>query len=407
MYRFTFILVLFCHLSVSICVAQGSPDYNGGFKITFDEKQPDKFLRFISWGQFQTNYQSDPANAINETNFLLRRARLLFLSQITDDFLIVSHIGLNNLGFQNMDPLGRGDGPQIFLHDAWAQYNIASNLSLGGGLHYFNGVSRLNNQSTLNMLTLDNNRASWSTLGLSDQFARHLGVFAKGNFDKFQYQVAINNALANGLDQRNPMQNEATYNGLAQLNKSSSLYTYAGYFTYHFLDAESNYLPYKIGSYLGSKEVLTVGAGFFAHPNGGVVKSDQGNLSGEDVLLFAVDAFYDVPVGLNNASLTAYAVHQQNDYGLNYLFGPYGTGSMTYAHLGYVIPGDKVKTRFQPYLSYATHEFDASPYNRNILGVGVNAYLSGHNSKLTLEFKSEAFGDVNQETVSLQAMIYL
>ena len=48
-------------------------------------------------------------------------------------------------------------------------------------------------------MTLDNNRQSWSTIGLTDQFARHVGVFGKGSFGKLQYRVAINDALTNSL----------------------------------------------------------------------------------------------------------------------------------------------------------------------------------------------------------------
>ena len=410
MLRYFILLLIAVIFSNPNLYGQGSPNYKGGFKIEFDEDQPDKFLRIISWGQAQMNYEDDVPEDVSKTSFLLRRARLLFIGQISDDFTIVSHIGLNNFNSQNMDPLGTGDGSQIFLHDAWLQYNFNEKLSLGGGLHYFNGISRLNNQSTLNMLTLDNNRASWSTLGLSDQFARHLGFFAKGTLGKFQYQVAVNNAISNSLDTRSPDTNLTTYNGLQNLGSAESLYNYAGYFTYHAFDQESNYLPYKVGSYLGSKKVLTFGTGFFAHPNGSV-KLEQNNfvdqLSGEDVLLYAVDAFYDTPIGDQNAALTAYAVHQQNDYGDDYLFGPYGTGSMTYGHIGYAIPSKKENLRFQPYTSYATHQFDATDDNRNILKVGINAYFSGHNSKLTLEYRSDKFGDQDQDLVTLQAMIYL
>ena len=85
-----------------------------------------------------------------------------------------------------MSPTGTGDGSQLFVHGVWAEYSVATDHVIGGGLHYFNGISRLNNQSTLNMLTLDNNRQSWSTIGLSDQFARHLGIFAKGKFGKLR-----------------------------------------------------------------------------------------------------------------------------------------------------------------------------------------------------------------------------
>ncbi|MBZ9788029.1 hypothetical protein LB456_11230 [Psychroflexus sp. CAK57W] len=386
--------------------SQGSPDYKGGFKIQFDEEQPEKFLRIISWAQVQMNYQDDVPENVSQTNFLLRRARLLFIGQISNDFTIVSHIGLNNLSSQNMNPVGIGDEAQVFLHDAWVQYNLGEKLTLGGGLHYFNGISRLNNQSTLNMLTLDNNRSSWSTLGLSDQFARHIGVFAKGEFGNFQYQVAVNNAISNGLDNRLPAKNQSTYTGLANLGSADALYNYAGYFTYHLFENESNYLPYKVGSYLGGKKVLTLGTGFFAHPNGSSIQSQNG-VVGEDVMLYAFDVFYDAPLGSNNAALTAYAVFQNNDYGENYLFGPYGTGSMFYGHTGLVIPSQNQALKFQPYVSYGVQSFDATDDNQTTLGIGANAYFSGHNSKLTLEYKSQSFGTINQKTVSLQAMIYL
>lgn len=404
-FRLLIVISLFCFsLGVN---AQGSPNYKGGFKIEFDKEQPGKYLRIISWAQAQLNYQDEVPEDVSSTNFLLRRARLLFIGQISDDFLIVSHIGLNNLSSQNMDPLGTGDGAQVFLHDAWLQYNLSEKLSVGAGLHYFNGISRLNNQSTLNMLTLDNNRPSWSTLGLSDQFARHLGVFAKGEIEKFQYQVAINNALTNGLDTRTPLPTEATYTGLANLGSANSLYNYAGYFTYHVFDKESNYLPYKVGSYLGGKKVLTLGTGFFAHPNGSAIQTQNSQLTGEDVMLYAFDAFYDAPLGSKNAAITAYAVYQNNDYGENYLFGPYGTGSMLYGHVGIVIPSDLQTVKFQPYTSFGYQEFDASPDSQNTFGLGLNAFFSGHHSKLTLEYKSLSFGTINQETISLQAMIYL
>ena len=178
----------------------------------------------------------------------------------------------------------------------------------------------------------------------------------------------------------------------------------------NFLDQESNFLPYKVGTYLGGKKVFNVGAGFFLHPKGSVI--DNGtivapNIEGEDVSIFAVDAFYDTPLGEDGSALTAYAVFQSSDYGKDYLFSAYGTGSMVYGHVGYVFKGDKSKTRYQPYLSYGTHSYDAVSDNRSTLGIGVNAYMSGHNSKLTLEYKNQKFGVADSNIISLQAMIYL
>ena len=148
--------------------AQGSPDYKGGLKIKFDEDGK-KYLRLISWAQVQATYNNDPVATASSTSFNLRRARVLMFSQITDKFLILTHFGLNSLNAGTLSPTGKGTGSQIFLHDAWAQYSVGKDHAIGAGLHYFNGISRLNNQSTLNMMTLDNNRQSWATIGLSDQ----------------------------------------------------------------------------------------------------------------------------------------------------------------------------------------------------------------------------------------------
>ncbi|WP_179315449.1 hypothetical protein [Winogradskyella undariae] len=411
----TFVLIGLFIMFFQFMIAQGSPDYSGGLKFKFNE-DGSKYLRLISWAQVQANYNTDETfdsngNENSKLNFNLRRARVLMFAQINKDFLILTHFGLNSLTSSTLSPTGKGDGSQLFFHDVWAQYNVGENHTVGGGLHYFNGISRLNNQSTLNIMTLDNNRQSWATIGLSDQFARHLGVFMKGKFNKLQYRVAVNDASVSSLDGRTAVAGgDAVYNGRSNLGSKAAGKTYAGYFDYHFLDQESNFLPYKVGTYLGEKKVFNIGAGFFLHPEGSVIDTGTAiapNLEGEDVSIFAVDAFYDTPIGEDGSAITAYAVYQNSNYGKNYLYSAYGTGSMLYGHVGYVLNGDKLKTRFQPYLSYGTHSYDAVDDNRSTLGVGINAYMSGHNSKLTLEYMNQSFGSVDTSTISLQAMIYL
>ena len=156
-------------MSYQFMKAQGSPDYTGGLKFKFNE-DGSKYLRLISWAQVQANYNTDETFDVNgnensKLNFNLRRARVLMFAQINKDFLILTHFGLNSLTSTTLSPTGKGDGSQLFFHDVWAQYNLGENHTVGGGLHYFNGISRLNNQSTLNMMTLDNHRQSWATIG--------------------------------------------------------------------------------------------------------------------------------------------------------------------------------------------------------------------------------------------------
>jgi hypothetical protein len=380
-------------------------NYKGGFKIKFDDND-NKYVRILTWAQTQTNFSdSQPEDQAN-VSLQLRRARLLVYGQITKDFLILTHIGINSLNASNMDPLGADGAPQVFMHDAWAQYGISDHITVGGGLHYWNGLSRLNSQGTLNLLTLDNNRSSWATLGLTDQFARHVGVFAKGNFGKFQYNVAINEAIVNGLDTNPISTTHAVYQGASILGTAEAGKTYTGYFAYNLLNLESNFLPYKVGTYLGTKRIFNIGAGFYHHPNGAVIVKENEPV-GEDVNLFAADLFYDAPIGEKGASLTSYAVFQSNDYGTNYFLGPYSSGEMLYGHFGYLLPSTNSTIRFQPYVSYNHTFIEASDQDRTTLGLGINAFLNGHNSKLTLEYKSESFGTINQNTLSLQAMIYL
>lgn len=398
-----FLIVFLLFLSVK-SFSQGSPNYGGGMKVNLDTEGK-KYFRITAWAQVWGEYNDNVPENESATSMILRRARIMSYAQLNDKFLILTHFGLNSLKANTMSPRGRGEASQLSLHDAWVQYALTKDHYIGSGLHYWNGISRLNNTSTLNLLTLDNNRQSWATLGLSDQLVRHIGVYAKGNFDKFQYRVAINEAITNGLDLREATDIYAVYGGRRLLGSKHSGKTFAGYFEYNFMELESNFLPFKVGSYLGTKKIFNVGAGFFSHPKGSVIL-DRTELKGENVSIFAVDAFYDAPIGENKGAITAYATYQKNNYGYNYYYNVYGTGSMVYGHLGYVLPMIK-STKYQPYVSYASNSYDAVSYNRDIVGLGLNVYMSGHNSKLTLEYRNEKLGSDKTNTITLQAMVYL
>ena len=391
-------------LSCQLFFAQGIDEYTGGYKIKFNE-DGSKYLRIIAWGQFWAQYNDDAPDRDSKLDLSVRRARVLTYTQLNKKFLILTHFGLNNLNGDNTSPLGYGENSQLFFHDFWGEWALTDNHSAGFGLHYWNGISRANNQSTLNMMTLDNNRQSWATLGLSDQFARHLGVYLKGKIGRLQYRVAYNEANASTLDNRDPLTDATTvYGGRAILGSGEAGKVFQGYFDYNFLDEESNFLPYKVGTYLGSKKVFNIGAGFFNHANGVV----EANGEGADVTIFAVDAFYDAPLSGNNDAITAYAVYQNNDYGENFLLGPYSSGSMFYTHVGYLIPGDKTKARFQPYVSYNNSQVDAIDDSSTRLGIGGNIFLTGHHSKISIEYANTKFGNADATgLLTVQAMIFL
>lgn len=393
-------------------VAQGAPDYLGGMKVTLN---PDgsKYFRIVAWGQIWAQYKEQQSVLESNYSLSLRRARILLYYQLNKRFLLLSHFGVNGLNAANADPLGRGDAAQLFLHGMWTEYMVIPNLLYAGaGLHYWNGLSRLNSQSTLNLLTQDNHRTSWASLGLSDQFARHLGIYVKGSTGRLAFRFSVNDAIRHTLDSDMPLDPfKATYRGRELLGKEAQL-AYSGYIELFLDHRESSFLPYKVGSYLGSQHVFTIGAGFFAHPNGTVTASGE-DLTGHNVFHYNFDIYLDRPLRFEKQdAITWYASFTRYNYGPEYLLkqvdNTIGTGNVLYTHLGYVLPTFSSKGRLQPYISYSWRNLEALEKPARNMGIGVNWFIQGHHAKLTLEYmwKSLSIQSTN-ESLTLQAMVYL
>lgn len=352
-------------------------------KLSEDGK---KYVRFIVWHQqwVSTNNLSadDTRLQINST---VRRSRFLAFAQISSRFLILTHFGLNNLTPNNLSSLGNnGDAPQLFLHDAWTEFKVMDELYIGGGLHYWKGLTRLSNASTLNFMTLDQPRpfVHWHSLAITDQFARHIGVYAKGNIGKFDYRIAFNNPGRNGIqNDRGSKGSDLEYNGFEVADEDGDPRGNAvieGYFRYNFFDSESTKLPYAVGSYLGAKKVFGIGAGFFAHPNGMYNTASDEH---ENVTHLAIDAFLDMPVGSGDC-LNAYVSFINFNYGEDFVSRWGGTGTNLYAQLGYKLPNSK----FMPYIAYQSASYDGFDETGTGLDIGLNYFVKGHNAKLTLEY---------------------
>lgn len=372
-----------------------------------------KYIRFLMWHQIWAT-TNNLAVADRKTTLTpsIRRSRFLAYAQISPRFLILTHFGLNNLTPANLTALGNdGDSPQFFLHDAWTEFKVSDALYLGAGLHYWKGLSRLSNQSTLNFMTLDQSRpfSHWHSLGITDQFARHLGIYAKGDLGAFDYRIALNSPgnspLGDGRDYGG--QTSLTYTGVQQPDQDNNPVgntIIEGYFRYNFWDKESNKLPYQVGAYLGQKKIFGIGAGFFAHPNG---MYNEELARHENVLHLGVDAFLDVPT--TAGGITAYASFLHFDYGDQYLSRWAGTGSTLYAHFGHYFRGPKL----MPYVAYQIGSYDALDENPTALDIGLNYFINGHHAKLTLEYHRiadnplEGGPEQNVSQLRLQAQIFL
>lgn len=387
------LLILLMVLSVSGAAwAQEKPEADHSYKPLTVKLSEDgsKYVRFIIWHQqwIQTNNLAVDDSKLQLTH-LARRSRFLAYAQISPRFLILTHFGLNNLTPGNLSPLGNNlgaDAAQLFLHDAWTEFKVSNNdaLYIGGGLHYWKGLTRLANQSTLNFMTLDQSRPfiHWHSLAVTDQFARHLGIYAKGQIGKFDYRFAMNNPGRNGLQNHRGLNaSSLTYDGFSNTDKEGDPVgntIIEGYFRYNFWDTESTKLPYQVGSYLGSKKILGIGGGFFAHPNG---MFDNATGEHESVTHIAVDAFLDMPLS-NGDCINAYAAFMNFNYGENYVSRWAGTGNVLYGHVGYKLPNSK----FMPYIAFQSGNYDGFEENTSALDIGLNYFVNGHFAKLTLEY---------------------
>lgn len=438
---------------------EGSTDYGSGLKININPEGT-KYVRLIMWNQIWfRSMQMNPGTVVNgvptsqASDFGARRIRMLAYAQISPRYLILAYWGINNQSFTNGGSAGTsGTGaygakkkPGMFFHDIWNEYAIVpandpmtgeanqASLFVGAGLHYWHGISRMTSASTLNFLAVDAPIFNWPLIENSDQFARLFGVYAKGKVGKLAYRVNINKPFATS---------QAPVEGIAVDNNGLSRMSYGGYFEYHFLDQEADVLPYKVGTYVGTKRVFNLGAGFYHQPDG-TQRLKSGVVRNHDISLFAIDLFADLPIGLadRNAALTAYSTFYSNNFGPNYirnigimnigttdpaytdpkaLAGPgnaramIGTGSIWYTQAGMLLPKNgTTKVRVQPFAAYALKQFDALRKAGSYYDMGCNFYIDGHHAKITPQYSLRPVY-TDKSTIAgtrgefiLQAQIYL
>lgn len=428
-------LVTFVLLTLN-AFSQGSPEYGGGMKFNINPEGT-KYMRFIAWNQiWLRSSQMNPGTMIGDEGVTqqedigLRRLRLLAYAQISPRYMIVTHIGINNQTFINggasgssgTGGYGNGKKPGLFFHDAWNEYAVVLpkedkpfSLSMGAGLHYYMGLSRMTMSSTLNYMTIDAPIFNWPLIENSDQFARQIGVFAKGKYNRIEYRFSINKPFAT-----NQMPVDVADEAVARAvdNNNNAHWSKAGYVEYQFFDKESNFLPFKVGTYLGTKKMLNIGAGFYTAPSS-TKTSVNGETERHATNLFSGDVFLDLPIGNKEKKMafTGYSVFYSYDFGPNYLrnigimnegvkntqytgaealAGPgnlqpmIGTGTIWYTQAGILLPNtnEKPKVRIQPFAAYTYKNFDALEKASNQFDFGTNFFLDGHHAKITAQYSN-------------------
>ena len=416
--------------------SQGSTDYGAGLKFNLNE-DGSKFMRVIAWNQIWmrssamnpgTMIGGEPASTA--TDIGNRRLRFLAYAQVSKRYMILTHFGINNQTFINggaagssgTGGYGAGKKPGLFFHDAWNEYAVVLpekdkkfSFTLGAGLHYYMGLSRLTMASTLNFLTIDAPIFNWPLIENSDQFARQVGLFAKGKYGKLEYRMSYNKPYATNLV---PTNVTVADNAVAVDNSGNTKWSKAGYFEYQFLEQEANVLPFKVGSYLGTKKVFNIGAGFYTAPDA-TKTSVNSTINKHDIKLFSADVFLDMPIGKkeNKMAVTAYSVVYDYDFGPNYLRNvgimnigsvdpnftgsraiagagnaqpTMGSGNIWYTQAGVLLPckDAKPKIRIQPFGAVTYKKFDALEQSSTQFDVGSNFFIDGHHAKITAQYST-------------------
>lgn len=411
MFRMTTLVlaVLFASPAVAAEPAKDtSPSYKP-MKVVLDD-DGDQWVRFITWHQiWARGAQLNPDTEVQgrersfATDLAIRRSRLMVVAQPFPKTQFVFHAGINNQTFNNARK------PQLYIHGAWASQRLTDNglLTVGAGLHYWHGVSRLANASTLNFLALDAPISNWPTIERTDQFARMLGIFAKGHTGKLAYRVALNKPFSTSQT--------LVENGPSDYNSEADSLSTTGYVELQLDDKESDLLPFKVGTYLGKKKVVNVGAGWLWHPNAMATLDGDGERRATDLTALGVDAFVDQPIGPNGAAVTAYAGYWYYDFGPDHVrnigimnlgtggssgngagnaYPVLGTGHHVYSQVGVLLPGDYGGVQIQPYVTTQLSLIDALGAPMVAPEAGVNWFIHGHHLKVTTHWRNRPIFEV-------------
>jgi hypothetical protein len=411
------------------------------FKLNDDGS---RFIRLQNWHQIWMTYtENNPGTAdINgkpmehSLGIGLRRSRFVVLAQLTKRLTLFTHWGINNQLFDtggtppngpNTGVSNGGKKPQLFVHEAYGSYAVwPEKMTIGAGLHCWNGVSRLASASTVSFMTLDAPMINWPNIETNDQFARQFGIFAKGDFSKLNYRVFLNKPFAYGSSTTYPAPPGTVSFAFGQtagynLNEN---WASGGYLSWQFWDKEATVQPYVVGTYLGSKKVLNVGAGWYWHPKAMASVDTMRTAGVLDTVAryyaqqhFGVDAYLDMPLGGqvdNRGCLNAYLLYQNLGYGnrfvrnlgvMNEHLNPqlgngdswagsgnaqptFGTGSILYAQVGYAFPKFKNGQQLMPYATATYKDFQGLKDPSLQFDLGLNYFIAAHGAKITLQYGS-------------------
>jgi len=409
-----FFVVFFC---ISLITAKASIDTtqaqkeNNELKFNLN-KDGEHYIKLTFLNQTWIRYtQNNPGSTFHGFDvddmfdIGLRRTRLQLFGKVSDKVFLYTQFGQNNLSYN----IERKQG--IYFLDALGEVELKKDVfSLGTGLTGWGGHSRYSSPAVGSILSLDAPIFMQSTNDVTDQFLRKYSIYAKGKFDNLDYRVALSKPMS--VQTSNNASNVVSEN--SNFSWEPANLQYHGYFMYQFMDKESNLTPYNVGTYLGTKSVFNIGAGFVYQKNAVWHRIETDTIR-TNLELFSIDLFYDSPLNQETGTaITAYAVFSSTNFGKNYIrrigvmnttndlnianrtyndtgnsFPMIGTGNSLYAQIGYLFGRNLLEDfgTLQIYSAIQYSDYEKLNDKMIVYDFGVNWLINGNASKISMNYQ--------------------
>ncbi len=282
-------------------------------------------------------------------DFDFRRLRLIVGGQISKLVKFAAQTDLSNK-----------TGNAMVWRDAYITLDFADAFKASFGLFKVQ-FTRSRNGSGFGQMALDRPFAESTATNSSNNDGKIGGkrdqqLVLWGNAGKFQYRLGVGD-------------------GAATKGLESDTLRYTGRVHYAILDAEKG-LGYK-ETYLGKKNILTIGAGIDSQEN--VHKSGQtGEITANTAQTVDITFEKTMGSGLLNLNGAYYARSLDDDTS-----SKQGTG--------YHVAAGFQFNSFMPYARYSTWDADPEAKDKSITNVGVSYLIKGHNAKIVFDVEMVAF----------------
>ena len=350
-------------LAMALVLAAGTSAAHAEWKI--ESKDGETSIKFGFLAQMRADAVDRP-DGETARDLYFRRLRLLLGGKLGKKWSFFIETDSPNLG------KGEGDGSKsssdIFIQDAFFTYSHSNAFKVDIG-QILIPLSHNSQQSAATLLPVDYAPFSFLNSGPTDsRVGRDYGVQFRGFLakDHFEYRA--------GIFQGN--RGEDSTNG----------FRYVGRAVFYVFEADKGF--YYAGTTLGKKQILALGAGYETQ---------------EDYQAYAVDVFYDQPIGDGNGlTVQAALLHYDGDV----IFPELPEQDAVQLEFGYYFS----KVSLMPFVTYYDRDFeDEMLVDGSIFQIGLGYYMKGFNRTIKASFgqiRPDVGDDLTQILVQLQLFYF-